>query len=120
LARRINTTPIDNGAQEILYRFRCTCRAPDESHVRALLLQNVGRTPLALVALQSKDNESLDRVDVKAFLKSIGRKDEFLENVVTHLSLESSVTSIAWEVVASADAEDASLAADKLVDSDLA
>ncbi len=96
LAQKINRTPVENGEQEILYRFCCTCRAPDEAHVRALLLQNVGPMPLTLVALHSKDDEALNRVDVKAFLKAVGRKDEFLEQIVTRLSLEASVTTISW------------------------
>jgi putative Mg2+ transporter-C (MgtC) family protein len=116
LAQKINRTPSENTEEEILYRFRCTCRAPQEAHVRALLLQNVGPTPLTLIALHSKDHESLDRVDVKAFLKTVGRKDEFLENIVTRLSLEASVTAISWEVVASVDPEDTLLTNDKLVD----
>jgi putative Mg2+ transporter-C (MgtC) family protein len=119
LAQRINKTPVENGEQEILYRFCCTCRAPDEALIRALLLQNVGPMPLALVALHSKDNEALGRVDVKAFLKAVGRKDEFLEQVVTRLSLEPSVTTISWEVAAAVDTEDASLATDKLVHAEI-
>jgi putative Mg2+ transporter-C (MgtC) family protein len=110
LAYRINrvSTESESEEQEILYRFRCTCRAVEEAHIRALLLQNVGRTPLALIALHSKDHESGDRVDVHADMKVIGRKDEYLEQIVTRLSLESSVTAISWKVVATLDAEEAS------------
>lgn len=120
LARKINHSPSENSEEEILYRFRCTCRADQEAHVRALLLQNVGNTPLTLIALHSKDHESSDRVDVKAFLKTVGRRDEYLENIVTRLSLEASVTTISWEVVASVDPEDAFLANDKLVHDEVA
>jgi hypothetical protein len=76
--------------------------------------------PLALVALHSRDNEPLGRVDVKAFLKAAGRKDEYLERIVGRLSLESSVTAIAWEVAAAVDIEDASLATDKLLHAEIA
>ena len=121
LANLINSSPADNGEQEILYRFRCTCRTSDESHVRALLLQNVERTPLALLALHSKDDEHGNLVNVKAFLKAIGRKDEALEQIVSRLSLEPSVTTIAWEVVASVDAEeDPILASHHLVQEEVA
>ena len=95
VARLINWSPADNGEQEILYRFRCTCRTSAESHVRALRLQNVGRTPLTLLALHSKDDDQGNLVNVKAFLKAIGRKDEALEQIVSRLSLEPSVTTIA-------------------------
>jgi len=66
------------------------------------------RTPLALIALYSRDHESGNRVDVQADLKVIGREDEYLEQIVTRLSLEASVTAISWKVVATMDAEEAS------------
>jgi putative Mg2+ transporter-C (MgtC) family protein len=108
LAYRINrvSTESESEEHEILYRFRCTCRAPEEAHIRALLLQNVGRTPLALLALHSKDHETGDRVDVQADMKVIGRKDEYLEQIVTRLSLESGVTAISWKVISTLDAEE--------------
>jgi putative Mg2+ transporter-C (MgtC) family protein len=116
LAYRINrvSTQSESEEHEILYRFRCTCRAPEEAHVRALLLQNVSRTPLALIALNSRDHETGDRVDVQADMKSMGRKDEYLEQFVTRLSLEPSVTAISWKVIATLDAEEASYITDHL------
>jgi hypothetical protein len=81
-----------------------------------MLIQNVGRSPLTLIALHSFDDELLARVNVKAYLKTIGPKEEALEQIVTRLSLEAGVTAISWEVVAAVDAEDASIsAADELV-----
>jgi hypothetical protein len=41
---------------------------------------------------------------VRAHLKSIGRKDELLEQIVTRLSLEPGVTTIKWEIVSDLDA----------------
>ena len=76
-----------------------------------MLIQNVGRTPLALIALHSLDDEFLARVNVKAYLKPIGPREEALEQIVTRLSLEAAVTAISWEVVAAVDAEDASISA---------
>ena len=106
LAYRINRVSTEAEKQEILYRFRCTCRATEEAHIRALLLQNVGITPLALLALHSRDHETGVRVDVQADMKVIGRQDEYLEQIVTRLSLESSVTAISWKVIAALDAEE--------------
>jgi putative Mg2+ transporter-C (MgtC) family protein len=114
-AYKINRLSAEPQEQEFLYRFSCTCRAAEEAHIRALLLQNVGRTPLALIALHSKDHEAGDRVNVQADLRVIGRKDEYLEQIVTRLSLEASVTAISWKVVAALDAE-----ADSLMNEELA
>src|SRR6202050_2443360 len=109
VAFRINRTPPQKEEHEILYRLRCTCRTSDEANIRTMLIQNVGRTPLALIALHSLDDELLARVNVKAYLKAIGPKEEALEQIVTRLSLEAGVTAISWEVVAAVDAEDASI-----------
>jgi hypothetical protein len=75
-------------------------------------VQNAQPTPLALVALESRDQQGLDRVELRVYLKSAGRKK------VTRLSLlrslEASVTAISWEVMA-ADTEDAPLTSEPLI-----
>jgi putative Mg2+ transporter-C (MgtC) family protein len=111
VAYRINRAPTRKEEQEILYRLRCICRTVDEANIRTMLIQGVGRTPLTLVALHSLDEEVLARVNVKAYLKSVGPKEEALEQIVTRLSLEAGVTAISWEVVAAVDPEDASITA---------
>lgn len=73
-----------------------------EGHVRALLLENISRTHLLLYALHSDDEET-DRVKVRAHVKSVGRKDDPLEQIVTRLSLEPGVTTIRWEIVSELD-----------------
>jgi putative Mg2+ transporter-C (MgtC) family protein len=109
VAYRINRKPLEKTGHEILYRLRCTCRTTDEANIRTMLIQNVGRTSLVLIALHSLDEEVLARVNVKAYLKALGPKEEALEQIVTRLSLEAGVTAISWEVVAAVDAEDASI-----------
>jgi putative Mg2+ transporter-C (MgtC) family protein len=103
LAQRINRAPIQAPEEIVLYLFECICRTSDEAQIRALLLQNIGRTPLVLCALHSEDQEGTSRVKVRAHVKSTGRKDEFPEQIVTRLSLEPGVTTIRWEVVSSLD-----------------
>jgi putative Mg2+ transporter-C (MgtC) family protein len=110
VAHRINRNPVQKEEHEILYRLRCTCRTSDEANIRAILTENVGRTPLVLIALHSVDDELLARVNVKAYLKTVG-PTEALEQIVTRFSLEAGVTAISWEVVAAVDAEDASISA---------
>jgi putative Mg2+ transporter-C (MgtC) family protein len=111
VAYLVNRAPVQKEQHEILYRLRCTCRTTDEANVRTMLIQNVGRTPLVLIALHSLDDEVLSRVNVKAYLKSIGPREEALEQIVTRLSLEAGVTAISWEVVAAVDNEGATLEA---------
>jgi putative Mg2+ transporter-C (MgtC) family protein len=104
LAQRINRAPVQTPEEIALYLFECVCRASDEGQIRALLLQNIGRTPLLLYALHSEDEEGTNRVKVRAQVKSIGRKDDLLEEIVTRLSLEPGVTTIRWEIVSALDA----------------
>ena len=111
IAQRVNREPVEKDEHEILYRLRCTCRTADEVNIRTMLTQTAGRTPLTLIALHSLDEEVLARVNVKAYLKSIGRQEEALEQMVTRLSLETGVTAVSWEVVAAVDSEDASITA---------
>ena len=74
VAHRINRVPVQKKGHELLYRLRCTCRTTDEANTRTMLIQNVGRTPLTLIALHSLDDELRIRVNVKAYLKRSVRK----------------------------------------------
>jgi putative Mg2+ transporter-C (MgtC) family protein len=105
LAQRINRTPVQAPEELVLYLVECVCRTSDEGHVRALLLENIGRTHLLLYALHSEDEET-NRVRVRAQVKSVGRKDDLLEQIVTRLSLEPGVTTIRWEIVSALDGGD--------------
>jgi len=102
-AQRINRAPVEAPEEIVLYLFECICRTPDEAQIRALLLQNIAPTPLVLYALHSEDEEGTNRVKVRARVKSMGRRDELLEQIVTRLSLEPGVTAIRWEVISAAD-----------------
>lgn len=83
--------------EEINYHLEFVCRTPDEARMRALLLQTVGRLPLTLYALRSEDRARGVLVD--ADLRLIGRNDELLEQIVSRLSLEESVSSISWHLL---------------------
>jgi putative Mg2+ transporter-C (MgtC) family protein len=63
-----------------------------------------------------EDDEPTNRVKVKARLKSMGRKDELLERIVTPLSLEPAVTSIRWEILASTSESDEDAASSTPID----
>lgn len=97
LARRIErATPA--AEEEVSYQFTCVCRAEDEAHVRALLLHSIQPLPLTLASLDSEDAPDLETVRVRAELRSLGRQDRQLEQLVSRLSLERGVTRIRWEI----------------------
>ena len=58
----INRQPLMAAEIEIGYLVSLTCRGPDETHVRALLLQGLAGSGLALRRLDSNDLEGTARV----------------------------------------------------------
>lgn len=80
------------------YAFELGCRAEDEAHIRALLLQALARTPLSVISLRSEDIEGTTKLKVSAQIRGFGRQDEPLESMVARLSLEAGVTAVSWAV----------------------
>ena len=83
---------------ETNYHLELTCAAKDETQVRALLLSAVDQNHVALTSLNSEDLEPGNRVRVTAEIKSAGRNDDCLEQIVARVSIEQSVTSVRWRV----------------------
>jgi hypothetical protein len=55
IVKFINRQPLASSELEIGYLVAITCRSPDEAHIRALLLQSLVSTGLALRRLDSND-----------------------------------------------------------------
>jgi len=85
---------------EITYLFRITAQTDQEAHMRALLLNAIGGQTLLLKSLKSDDLEHTEKVEIQAVLTSTGRQDALLEQIVSRLSLEPSVSGVSWEVLA--------------------
>lgn len=100
LAYRLYPTQHASPEQEIVYVLDLVCRAEDEAHMRALLMQAIARTSLILSSLKSEDIEGTPKLKVVAQIRGFGRQDQPLEQLVSHLSLESSVSSVSWAVSA--------------------
>lgn len=100
LGYRINQQPLNGTELELCYRCEVVCRAQDEAHIRALLLQAVVGGKLQLRSLYSEDLEEMpDRVSVEADLVTQERNDAFLEQMVSRLSLEPGVLAIRWRII---------------------
>lgn len=106
IARRIDRIPdTDQTEVEVVYRFRAVCRAADEAHIRALVVQSLANGDFVLRAVRSHDLDSgSDLVEVEAELSRLGRDDVALESAVSRLSLEPSVNSVSWTVDPGVDA----------------
>ncbi len=95
----INQQPLKGTELELCYRCSVICRSQDEAHVRALLLQSLSTSAMKLRSLQSQDLETSEQVEVEADLVTQDRKDAFLEQVVSRLSLEPGVSAVRWRII---------------------
>jgi putative Mg2+ transporter-C (MgtC) family protein len=104
VARRIDRLPASEESEvETLYRFRAVCRATEEAHIRALVVQALASDEYVFRALRSEDlDHGSGQVEVIADLTRFGRDDVALEAAVSRLSLEPSVSSVTWNVVQAA------------------
>ncbi len=106
VARAIDRAPADEDSEvETLYRFRATCREPQEGHVRVLLVQALAGRGFTLRSVESEDLPGGDQVEVRAELLTMGRDDPRLEEAVNRLSLEPGVTAVRWEVTSATTQE---------------
>lgn len=100
VARAFASHPMSEDAVGTTYRIRVQCRPQDEQRIRALMLQTTGKDGFGLKSLHSEDAERPERLDVAAVVVSPGRTDRLLEEVVSRLSLDPSVSAVSWEIVA--------------------
>jgi putative Mg2+ transporter-C (MgtC) family protein len=96
------------GDQEFaaMYRFRAVCRADQEAHIRALLVQALAGGEFQLRSVFSADLDPPGSVAVSADLYSSQRDDAALERAVSRLSLEPSVSSVSWTALVPDDTND--------------
>lgn len=94
----VNRQPLMAAEIEIGYLVSATCRGADEAHVRALLLQGLAGSGLALRRLDSSDLEETGRVVVTALATTSNRVDADVEKIVGRLSLEPTVSAARWQV----------------------
>jgi putative Mg2+ transporter-C (MgtC) family protein len=98
VARRVDRLPATAETEvETGYIFRAVCRATDQAHVRALLVQELDRDGFVLHSLRSHDLDAgRDLAEIIADLHHLGRDDLALEAAVSRLSIEPAVSSVTW------------------------
>jgi putative Mg2+ transporter-C (MgtC) family protein len=103
VARRMSRFPTADEV-ETIYRFRAVCRAAEEAHIRALVVQALTNGAFHLRATRSNDLDvGGERVAVEAEISLLGRDDVALEAAVSRLTLEPAVSSASWSVVQDED-----------------
>jgi putative Mg2+ transporter-C (MgtC) family protein len=105
IVKFINRQTLASTELEIGYVVSVTCRSPDEAHIRALLLQALAGSSLALRRLDSNDLDAGMRVAVTASVTAPQRVDADVEKIVGRLSLEPTVSAARWQAEVQLDAE---------------
>ena len=80
------------------YTFMAVAKDEAEAHIRALLVQSLGRTDFQLLSVSSMNSAGEGYVEVRAELVADSRDDKQMELAVSRLSLEPQVTSVRWDV----------------------
>ena len=98
LVRRLNRRVLTTTDSETSYTVQVTCRAPEEAHIRALLLHALSGGGLGLRQINSEDIPDTANVLVTAKTVSSVQKNAALEQIVGRLSLEPYVSAVKWRI----------------------
>ncbi len=83
---------------EIAYRMRVICDQKDEGIIRTILLRHVNTHPgMTLQGLATQDDDHPDKTAVVADIFSTRRDDRAMEDLMSRLNIEPTVTSVRWE-----------------------
>ncbi len=102
-ARRINRLNVVDTEIEQRYAIHIVCHGDDEVHVRTLLLHTLSSMSFTLQSLLSKDLDDNDCLLVSAEILAQSGHQSQLEQIVSRVSLEKSVTSVRWKLLAEHD-----------------
>ncbi|MGK5057303.1 MgtC/SapB family protein [Janthinobacterium sp. LB2P49] len=105
LAQRINAHGSDAGIEtESIYRVTAVCEAEQEIQVRKLMLHLISGMPaLMLQSLHSEDAAHAGRIEVRADLLTPLSSLGLLEQIVSQVSLDGSVSAVRWALVNNAE-----------------
>ncbi|MGA3226892.1 MAG: MgtC/SapB family protein [Acidobacteriaceae bacterium] len=99
LAYRLHPVLPEATPVETTYEVNLTCRGSDEAHLRTLLLTTISQSVAVLQAIHSVDVENTDRMEIRAALTVLGRRNEVVEQVVKRISFEPGVSAASWSIV---------------------
>lgn len=102
LAYRLHPVLPDATPVETLYEIRLVCAFSVAAHIRSMLLTTLGRLPVVLQSIHSEQDEESDQAHIRAEVRTAGRNNEALEQVVVRLSMEDEVSNLSWSIVQSA------------------
>ncbi len=85
---------------DMLYRIRVICQDQHEGVIRLILLRHVNSEPnSSLQGISTQDEEKPEQTSIVAEIHCSMRNDKFLNDLVSRISIEPSVTNVSWERV---------------------
>ncbi|MFF3677166.1 MgtC/SapB family protein [Streptomyces sp. NPDC002120] len=99
LGRRLDREPRGGAEVATDYHFEAVCLEAEEAHVRHRLADALARPGYQLREIRSADGPDPGKVTVSALLTAEGEGARALEEAVSTLSLDPSVSAVGWSVV---------------------
>jgi putative Mg2+ transporter-C (MgtC) family protein len=85
---------------ETLYRIRVVCPHESEGVIRAIFMRHINAQPnMTLQGLSTQDTDEGEKTAVIAEVFSIQRNDKYMNDMVSRISIEPSVSGVRWEKV---------------------
>jgi len=85
---------------EMSYRLRVICDQKHEGIIRTILLRHVNAHPgMTIQGIATQDAEQPDKTVVVADVFSVRRNDRAMEDLMSRLNIEPTVTAVRWELV---------------------
>jgi putative Mg2+ transporter-C (MgtC) family protein len=85
---------------EMVYRMRVLCDEKHEGIIRTILLRHVNTHPgMTIQGIATQDDDRPNKTAVVADIFSLRRNDRAMEDLVSRLNIEPTVTAVRWEHV---------------------
>ncbi|HEY7155709.1 MAG TPA: MgtC/SapB family protein [Gemmataceae bacterium] len=85
---------------EMIYRLRVLCDEKHEGIIRTILLRHVNTHPgMIIQGIATQDDDHPDKTAVVADIFSLRRNDRAMEDLMSRLNIEPTVTAVRWEHV---------------------
>jgi putative Mg2+ transporter-C (MgtC) family protein len=98
LVRRIEAKAKGFAEVETSYRMRVVCPSDQAAVIRAIFIRHVNAQPAMMVqGITTQDTEQADRTGVVVDIFSTERNDKYMNDLVSRISIEPSVSSVSWE-----------------------
>jgi putative Mg2+ transporter-C (MgtC) family protein len=83
---------------ETVYEIRVVCDVKNEGIIRTILLRHVSSHPMMTIQrISTQDADRSDQAAVVAVIFSTERNDRAMEDLMSRINIEHSVTSVRWE-----------------------